>query len=357
MRRLLSVTPVMAWLAASAFVGSPSHAVAATRYEFCETPGGSGDATCTIPMDYGSFIAIHAIGCGGRGAAGVVNSRGGGSGGGGEYQKLTKDPGNLAPGATVHYRVGDRSGSTRYSTYFKNAAGTIVLEAKCGGDANGATGGAAGTGGIPNENGHHFDGGPGTNQGGTKGGGPGGGGSGGPSGPGKPGGYYGSYQSTGAGGGGSNNGAAGSDAANSSTGGNGGAGPGGSGTGTQGTSTSYPSAATNGGGGGGAGSCSSGCSGTGTAFTGAAGGVDALWDVSHGPSGGGGGGYASGSAGAGGAGGTYGGGGGGAPASSSTAGGASNGGRGLIVIEYADSAPSPTPPTAKGRLLLLGAGS
>ena len=303
--------------------------------------------TWNVPSDWNSSDnSIEAIGAGGNGGIAVANTSSGGGGGGGEYRKATNV--SLTASSTVDINVpSGGAGSAADGAWLKNNAGTIVVEAKNGGNASGVTAGAGGTGGTGAA--ANFDGGNGGAgaSGDTKGAGAGGGGSAGPTGAGKSGGNGYVGLNTGGGGGGSNGGSSSAGqtpTAGAYVGGNGGNGTDGTGGGAGGTAnnSNNAQAGTNGGGGGGA----SNATGS-TPAPGAAGGVENLWDTGVGPSGGGGGGgSASGTAGTadrdGGNGGTYGGGAGGCGFSGALQAGECDGtgvgGQGIIVVTYTPTA-------------------
>jgi hypothetical protein len=310
--------------------------------------------TWDVPNDWNSSNnSIEVIGAGGNGGLATDSTNSGGGGGGGEYRKVTNV--SLTASSTVNINIpsgGD--GSSADGAWIKNNSGTIVVEAKNGGNASGVTAGSGGTGGS-------CLGGCAANNDGGAGGiggsaaeaaGGGGGGSAGPSGAGKDGGDgYGGTDRGGGGGGGSNGGS--STAGETPTGGDGGqgghgtSGTGGGAGGIGVTSGDAPGEdGTNGGGGGGGGYTRSDGD-----DPGGSGSCDTTWDSTHGACGGGGGaGSASGTGGTGdkdgGPGGTYGGGGGGCGMSgtldSGECDGTGVGGQGIIVITYAPDASSGT---------------
>lgn len=292
-------------------------------------------ATWVVPPDWNdddnSIEGIGGAGCGfpGEGTGGAVRA-----GGGAAYAKEINVA--LTPGSTVEIQIG-LGGSgvvTPTATYFKNNAGTKVVEAAAG--VNG--GASSGAGGLASAStgSTKFSGGTGGAGGGRSG--PGGGGAAGPHGDGKNGGSgLGGTAAGGGGGGGANNGSVGSTPTNTNgaNGGNNRTGTGGgvgSGSGDGGNGTD--------GGGGGGGFMNTGSN---VGANGGAGTVDPVWSPSHGPSGGSGGGAGNNTAGvtAGNAGPvSYGGGGGSGGAATGgtgTNGAGTNGGPGILVITYTPS--------------------
>src|SRR3989344_588822 len=186
--------------------------------------------TWTVPADWNDTGAtIEALGAGGDGVA--LGSVGGGGGGGGEWRKI------ITPGLTANatYDINIAAGcvgSTTDGTWVKNGAGgggTIILEAKNGGNAVDRIAGTGGTGGTGADG--NFDGGAG-GTGGADGvsSGAGGGGSAGPIGIGKTGGNGITTNASGGGGGGGSNAGSATDGEAGNTDGAGEGGDGGHGT-------------------------------------------------------------------------------------------------------------------------------
>lgn len=297
----------------------------------------SSGVTWTVPSDWTSNNTIEALGPGGDGGGQGLpgDSHGFAGGGGGAYAVIS----NLAltPGSIVNIQV--PAGGSQLPTFLQDNSNVIVLSAEPGLSGSQF---ALGTGGVDAACIPAL----GAFSGGNGGfslnfsAGAGGGGSAGPSGAGKGGGKPFSGPS-GAGGGGSNGGASsvGANGTFPGSGGSGGAGSGGSGGGAGATPAldAVPGSAGGGGGGGYAILLVSNCHG-------AAGGIDAAWDLTHGVGGGGGGGGNDSDTANifGGAGGLYGGGGGGSGENVGgggvSVGGA--GGQGLIVVTYTAKAVS-----------------
>lgn len=283
--------------------------------------------TWLVPGDFTSVNTIEAIGPGGNGGGGAGSSTGWCGGGGGAYTKLSSVV--LTPGVSIAIIV--PVGGSELATTVKNDQGVTILSAAPGMNGTQFVNGNGGDAGFSIPSAAAFFGGDGgISDVGTGGGG--GGGSAGPSGGGSSGGSPSNPPSNpvGGGGGGSNgtsstNGGDGTALA----GGSGGLGTSGLGGGAGATSTTAATIGTLGGGGGGGFSVGH--------ATGAAGGLDASWDASHGAGGGGGGGGQDATAAnvTGGNGAVYGGGGAGAGSisgSGTVTGGI--GGHGLIVITY-----------------------
>jgi hypothetical protein len=213
-------------------------------------------ATWNVPSDWNSANnSIEGIGAGGNGAAPPTAGNAGAAagGGGGEYRKASNV--TLTPSSTVDINIpSGGAGSGANGAWIKNGGGTIVMEAKNGGNASTVTAGAGGTGGTgAAASAVGAAGGGGNTPGTTLVGAAGGGGSGGPIGTGKTGGNAVGGRDAGAGGGGSNGGSStvGGDVTGDTTGSNGGQGTGGAGAGSGGTSSADATAGTSGGGGGG----------------------------------------------------------------------------------------------------------
>lgn len=247
-------------------------------YNFLTT---TGTGTWNKPGDWNNASnTIHCIGGGGGGWTGAGSMNGGGGGGGGAYAGST----NLSPGSSVTYSIGvggltGSSVAAADTIWGATVIGSAIVGAVAGVNASTGTGGAGGSSASCVGTTKYSGGAGGNGMSVSDRLGGAGGGSAGPNGAGGSGAN--GTNSYGAGGGGANGGSNGS-AGSGTTGGNG---RGGTGGGTNGGSA-ISTVGTNGGGGGGGGSSASGFN----YIAGRAGGIDAVWDSTHGPEGGSGGG-------------------------------------------------------------------
>jgi hypothetical protein len=282
----------------------------------------AGTTSYTPPANFGTTNTIEALGAGGNGGTGIAATSSGGSGASGSYASISNT--SLTAMTAVAVQIDSSGGAA--STFLENNSSTVIVKAFSGGNASGATGGAApaaGTGTTKNPGRGGGSGAATSSRGGR-------GGTGAPGPLGLGGTSSGAQAFSGGGGGsGANGGGAGSGGTATAGGAGGIGGNGSSVAGAGATTTTAATSGTLGAGGGG------GCA-TLADDSGAAGSNDTTWTDSatgivYGPGGGSGGGGSSTAAGSGGNGG-YGAGAGGGANTAAAGGVGGTGGAGLLVI-------------------------